>query len=61
VREALYPGHKILEEERLDTMSQTTYHISTVKICRRGEEMEAAASLYYSSIFDLIQTAKYIG
>jgi hypothetical protein len=32
-----------------------------VKICRRGKEMEAAASLYYLSLFDLIQTTKYIG
>jgi hypothetical protein len=29
--------------------------------CKRGREMEAAASLYYLSLFDLIQTTKYIG
>jgi hypothetical protein len=33
----------------------------SVKICRKGKEMEAAASLYYSTLFDLIQTTKYIG
>jgi hypothetical protein len=32
-----------------------------VKICRKEKEMEAAASLYYSSLFDLIQITKYIG
>jgi hypothetical protein len=36
-------------------------NLLSVKICRRGKEMEAAASLFYSTLFDLIQTAKYIG
>jgi hypothetical protein len=35
--------------------------MACVKICRRGKEMEATASLSYSSFIDLIQTTKYIG
>jgi hypothetical protein len=45
-----------IDYPRIETSSDTM-----LRFVGGGNEMEATASLYYSSLFDLIQTAKYIG
>jgi hypothetical protein len=47
-------------DEGREKLVMAEVKMAHVKICR-GKEMEATASLYYSSLFDLIQTTKYIG
>jgi hypothetical protein len=60
---SLYILLYVLGQIRLNNIErqQTKNIIHTLMYYRRGEEMEAAASLYYLTLFDLIHTAKYIG